>query len=575
MERLGEGHLTLPEWRWTVDRCARILYQAERSDADVRSVVATARLVTPQTRELPIKSFLPLGVPVSATDAETIRSVMQYATRLAVRSSRGDAQDLLQGASVELMGTRDQSLDELMRAWKTAVSDEGSSITPGAAIQIASLQRALLRQGLQDIEAVSFRDPEQGRMVAKAASDSLGIWNMAIAEWRAHGVSARREEHLGSLAHLASRIGLSLSRAEPAERLRATLGWGTEANLAAALAVTPRVMWGGSPLVGGARTLKNLSLQIRDDLSTLRLAPGSPIPTRQPEPLPGPVTTSSTMEDREARGLRPSAPTSPEHASEQNEVELEASNGDHDGHRSLSRIRDAGVVAQAALEGDEAAIHIAAGATPGELLQLSILGTAATRALVRVGGEMIEPFLESRGISQARPEFQDLVQHISVRVAEYAPRWNPDHARWSSDVYKNVMWGTSDYYRQIQGRRGRGPKPMEISVAPDEMAPSRDAHMQAPAETAAMEIVAAEQLRRDMSAMTGVAGAFVKLRAQGKSMGSIAQELGVSRRALTSYMRLAQRALRPEVPDDHARHPPAVTVERMAALVARKATPRR
>lgn len=123
----------------------------------------------------------------------------------------------------------------------------------------------------------------------------------------------------------------------------------------------------------------------------------------------------------------------------------------------LAQRRDAGIIAQAALDGDATARCLSTKVRDDELEHLASGGRAAVAQLV---ASMI-PAMESTNRWIPRHERPDALQNAAVDIASAAARWDPRKgARWLTFAWRSSWWASTDSRKELDVR----PVPVEFTT---------------------------------------------------------------------------------------------------------------
>ena len=112
----------------------------------------------------------------------------------------------------------------------------------------------------------------------------------------------------------------------------------------------------------------------------------------------------------------------------------------------LARRRDAGVAAQAALDGVAEARALLPEATASELAGLVWEGRQAVGVLVA----SVQPAIWSR-VHRYRGDLEEKFAEAAAQVAAAAHRWDPQRARWLSYAILTSEWALTAQHRQLGG----------------------------------------------------------------------------------------------------------------------------
>lgn len=353
-------------------------------------------------------------------DPEGGRAAVAAVTHLALRSAADERHEqVLAAAERELLVHQDPSpLSAALRAWRdqVAVTDVG----PHEALTIAATQASLLRRAKSWIDQVDappgLELPELRAAVATAGE----AWQLAVTSWS--DVARREQVSPAGVTELSRRWAAvtAAMRAElsPARRVEALIDTGFGGCLQAGLSVRAP---GETDTV---LTQVGVSLEIAaDPWHHARLHDHAPAHGGRPEPpaAAAPKADAPGRMSGQSRQWRGG-------------VEIDPVENTHVNHVAAAQACRAGVIAQAALDGDPVATRVAAGASRGELEELAQRGRRARAQLIDLTRPMVAAALRRQLAFRSREAGRDLCAAVLTRVAEKIDSWDENRGRLSTWV---------------------------------------------------------------------------------------------------------------------------------------------
>lgn len=456
----GEA-LGLPEWALIVRACQTALVEHGEADAAVEFAAAVGRQVDHGHL---LDSSAPCVVAEAVAGASEptpgqLRTVVAMATHAARRGELPGAwAGLLAGVERAALQPgspgKVTSLEVALHRWPTVVAASVSraAVSPQLLAAVGHQQIGLLAVAR---DLVSRMPPDQAAIDTAGLGESLDAcragWLRAVNGWKS-AASGPAVSGLDATALSMAAVDLHdalLSRPPTADTLRALLASGVGGNLLVAAAVDPDP---ASALTGAARHLDVLLTRIADDAPAIDCA----APTRAAATVAAPADVSAgrvaaEMSAGRVAATRPNPVVSP--------PVVEAVRLTAESERELACRRDAGVVAQAALDGVGEAMALLAGASEAELSRLVWEGRQAVGVLVA----SVRPALWSR-VRRFEGDLDDRFAIAAVEVAAQVHQWDPGRSRWLSWALRVADWTLAGYYARQAGL----PKPMQMGVDTDD-----------------------------------------------------------------------------------------------------------
>lgn len=411
--RLPQEGLSAAGWAMLMGQCNRLL--DGRDHAISRAAALGPLMVGTEGGTHPFSIELGNGrLDGSVTPGEhrLLRLVVLQATRAAWRGSDPLQRLVLAGVEREMLeaATGLGDVERALRGWTRAVSSLSGGPTPQEALAISATHRALLRRGE---ELLADRDVVDGVGLARlgaAVDASSAAWSRAHQTWR----SMVRPAHDGDLVKAATALRLALWHGPDDETLTALIRTGFGGNLLSAMVVTPVEFRHAAELVHAAADLEPKS----DVATTFNVATAAPMPV--------PPSAEAGTETLEVSRVVQSEP--PSVAARSAVARWDLGLSDEVALGELARMRDAGVVARAALRGVEEAVALVKGASVDELQVLVDVGDQARAGIAEAGLPAVY-FFSKRIFPRDRDDF---VQSTVVALMGAAERWDPDRAQWST-----------------------------------------------------------------------------------------------------------------------------------------------
>lgn len=473
---LNAGGLTHGQWAEVAGHCAHAFASFGIDDPTVRFAAALGGLIQSQPAPESVGSsvmmaFAGTATPVvdsAAREAVRVegRIALRFATHAAVLNSRGLPLILLAAVERDLMGSPPipavAPLESALENWRSAIAMVGRSnpdLSPHVAVAIAVNQKALLQRGRELLASVDINPdiPGSPDRLLEGIESSIGVWAQAAERWYDSSLDTVPHDANRSATRLLSLAATDLSRAltessSPSTQLEALMRTGFGGNLIASIVATNPSCLKGSAVVPAARALE----LITDHFTDHRFGPpfrDRPTPPAPPHPPPAPpvVANPTAVGDAPAVALSLSQHSPVNQGPPSDRTGLDAPVRWLTAHeeRELAQRRDAGLLAQAALDGDPTALRLSAAATKEELHRLANGGRAAVAQLV---ASMI-PTMGSTNRWIPRWERADALQNAAVDVAAAAARWDPDKgARWLTFAWNNAYWASTDSRKALDAR---------------------------------------------------------------------------------------------------------------------------
>lgn len=436
----GGDVVGLAEWAEVARTCRMVLGGQRQRDEAMEFAATVAGLVT--------EPYAPAGSQVgelntalhssAGVSLEQVRTVLAMVTHAARRADLPEGWEGLLAGVERAALTRHPAatvdgLGSVLQRWPLVVARVASTGSPRVASAVAHQQVAVL---VVTRDLVARLDPGQAAVVdadrlGRRLDACIGLWRDQIGLWKA-AADPTPPGAVEATALSVAAVGLrDALRAHPStgDTVTALLRSGAGGNLLVAAALDPDR---SSPLVTAARNLDALTSQISDTAPRIDLvaAPAAEVamPTAPALPrvaLQRPVPRSVEVWEPPAVDARSLTPV----------VEAE-----------LARRRDAGVAAQAALDGVAEARALLPEATASELAGLVWEGRQAVGVLVA----SVQPAIWSR-VHRYHGDLEEKFAEAAVQVAAAAHRWDPQRARWLSYAILTSEWALTAQYRQLGG----------------------------------------------------------------------------------------------------------------------------
>ncbi|RMB57229.1 hypothetical protein EAX62_15920 [Tessaracoccus antarcticus] len=481
---LNTDGLSHDQWAEAAVQCSRSFAALGIDDPSVRSAAALGGLI--RSRPATTLGHCPVveaftaaaTADVAANDRDAARvegrTALRFATHAATLNTRGLPLMLLAGVERDLMACPPDpavaSLGAALENWRAATAAVGRGATDlsvHVAVGIAVTQRALLRRSrdlLAHVEVNPDVPGSVGRLV-EGIETSLAAWSSTAERWYAASVAALPHDADRSPVRLLSLAATDLAstlthQSSPSLQLAALVRSDFGGNVIAGLIATNASRTGNSTVLAAAARLERVADHFTDQRS------GPPFQNRTPPPSPSPTTTAAAP--LPASGTSPAASQALASLPEDPPVGVPRSSGktapdapvkwlSREDEVELAQRRDAGIIAQAALDGDPAARTLTRDVSDDELQRLATGGRAAVAQLI---ASMI-PAMESTNRWIPRTERPDALQNAAIDIASAAARWDPRKgARWLTFAWNTSWWASTDSRKELDIR----PVPVEFTT---------------------------------------------------------------------------------------------------------------
>ncbi len=455
-ERLAAGKpVSFRTWRAVVVAAADDLARQGLDDPVLRYVAQVAAAARDTV------AGAPLGGDTAVVDAvrravaespgvdrpavEEVRAALLLATHVSSRSVTLEWQErVLDAVMRELLPTPGVELTVprvALREWQHAVASFHDGMSPQGAAWLAMVQSTLLARTSRWIRQV---ETSPGVDLERLA---IGVWNAETA-WRtaqkawasarvlAPGIGA------GEVAMNQAWVGVvaALRREKsPAVWIAAMIDSGFAGSLTAALAIrAPSELESLLTRVGTELEI------LADPLHGITLRdiphPHAELPAKQPRAATPPPSSSSLSVGREVPSLRAKSEPRREDAI----VEVSREGSGPEGWREMAAMRDAGVIAAAALAGDPAATRLTAEVPSERLEQLVAQGQAAIAQLVTWSQPLAEAAIARIGYRN-----QDIRQDVMEAITKAAHEFDPARAGLSTYMYQQARWAVMHHLKTL------------------------------------------------------------------------------------------------------------------------------
>ncbi|MDO5082537.1 MAG: sigma-70 family RNA polymerase sigma factor [Arachnia propionica] len=375
-------------------------------------------------------------------------------THLALRSVvRVEEERVLATAELELTPSREVSdLAATLQGWRRALAACGAAgLTSSEMAAVAVNQVKLLKVTRTWCTQVS--SPEGLRLgeVSSAVEDAYAAWATAVREWSTMLPRTAEVTPAQATLNRSWAAVLQAIRTEPsaARRMEALIASGMGGVLAAGLAV--RAPGDTSSVLTAAGVAMELALDSWHGIHLRDVATREPTAQRRPLTSPIPRTIPKRAASRVLA-------TEPQRGGvDVSKEELPPNRWES--HRDAARAMTAGTIATAALGGDVTARQIAAGVHDRDLEELVERGERAKAALLVWAQPILVNALQGRFSKLTGPGRDELLQTMTVQLAETVHRWEPDKARFTTFVYRLAQFGPDRQARRFE-ERSRSEQPM-------------------------------------------------------------------------------------------------------------------
>ncbi|RMB57841.1 hypothetical protein EAX62_15415 [Tessaracoccus antarcticus] len=397
------------------------------------------------------------------------RTALRLATHAAILNSRGLSRTLLTTVERELTaaiaGPAPTSMESALENWRTATALIGGSpleTSPHLAVAIASTQIELLRRSRDLLSVVDINPqiPGSPDRLRSSIEANIQAWSKAADRWYDMSLTTVAHDAAHTTTHRLALAATELSTAltdclPPGRQLDALVRTGFGGNLVAGIVASGRAQLNHSVVVPTACSLEMVAAHFTEH----RYGP----PFRDRTTSPSPDHPALVDDSPTAIHIPSVTATLPHHDKDPSDTAVTAPHAvpvrwlTRQEENELAQRRDAGTIAQAALDGDPTARNLAANATQTELQALALAGRGAVAQLVAA---MI-PTMQSTNRWIARDERADALQSAAVDVAAAAGRWDPAKgARWLSFAWSTSWWASTDSRKAIDVR----PIPLDVDL---------------------------------------------------------------------------------------------------------------
>lgn len=475
---LNTHGLTHDQWAAASMHCARAFTVLGIEDPAVRSAAALGGMI----RTGPIAESCLVVEAFSAAATATVllverdaacvegRTALRFATHAATLNSRGVPLLLLSAVERDLTASpldpAAESLGVALENWRAAVAAVGrgnSDVSVHVAVAIAVTQRALLRRGRELLSEVEVNPDLPGSVdrLVEGIDASMDAWSRTAKRWYDTSVDAIPHDTSRSPTLLLSLAATDLASAlnqqsSPSLQLEALIRSGFGGNMIAGLVTTGASRIGSSTVVPAAVRLElvadhftdpRFGAPFQDRKSTTSPAVAGPTITMLPGSDEAVVSSQAPVNSAEG------APSS----SGRTAPDVPFQRLSREAEMELAQRRDAGIIAQAALDGDPTASTLTGAVAEDELQDLAAGGRAAVAQLI---ASMI-PAMKSTNRWIPRLERADAVQSAALDVASAAARWDPQKgARWLTFAWRTSWWASTDTRKELDIR----PIPVEFTT---------------------------------------------------------------------------------------------------------------
>lgn len=552
-ERLAAGKpVSFRTWRTVVAAAADDLARQRLDDPVLRYVAQVAAAARDTVAGAPlggdavvvdaVRRAASESPGVDRPAAEEVRAALLLATHVSSRSVTLEWQErVLDAVMRELLPTPGVELTVprvALREWQHAVASFHDGVSPQGAAWLAMVQSTLLARTSRWLRQVETSPGVDLRRLAVGVWNAETAWRTAQKAWAsarvlAPGIGAGEAVMNQAWAGVVAALRREKS---PAVWMAAMIDSGFAGSLTAALAIR------------APSELESLLTRVGTELEiladplhgiTLHDIPHThaELPAKQPRAATTPPPSPSLSVAREVPSR--SARRGPRREDAIVEVSREGSGPE--GWREMAAMRDAGVIAAAALAGDPAASRLTAEVPSERLEQLVAQGQAAIAQLVTWSQPLAEAAIARIGYRN-----QDIRQDVMEAVTKAAHNFDPAKAGLSTYMYQQARWAVMHHLKTL----GREPA-LEGFVSDEQV---RDGEALASgktrsAETEAIRSVEMTQLithirqlpeleQRILTARFGLEGQAPATQA------SVGCELGISTKSVAKLERAALTKLR-------------------------------
>ncbi|MDO5676331.1 MAG: sigma-70 family RNA polymerase sigma factor [Propionibacteriaceae bacterium] len=388
-------------------------------DPVVTRAGATARLLAqPRIVDAQIDSLVKEAKHTRLSGPELHR-VLGLVTHVTQRNQLSDLEAaLLSGVQAAVLAspvTELRSLDEAVTRWE--VSGARELLRGGAASRgVAAFQDWFLRCATDLVQRSDMDVVQRARLIA-ATTESAQAWRQVANELRRH--PAEQVEHDPRPGLAIDGLRRALDTSEPELALRSVLTLGCPGNVVMALcSPTPQ----HDRLIRAAATMQSVSMAI--DASSVTV--GAPPPVTRPVSEPVAISRKTSHISLPPKVGEPAT-------TRQEAISIPQAEGFPD--RSVvtqwARARDAGVAAQAALNGDPIAFEMLRHESRPTLRALADRGREAVSQMIASVRGTIFAEARRRGLG----DFTEIAQAAALEVSKAAYVWDQSHvsgAQWNT-----------------------------------------------------------------------------------------------------------------------------------------------
>lgn len=498
----------------------------------------------------------------SATVDQTRAALHQY-THYVLSGAQLDPSQRLLLEAIEQRLIAPPPTSELVTGltqWRDHLANSTAGAShPLLAAALANTQSLLLQDVRAHLDRVSLADdaPVSRERLLDLIDHSLSDWKNAATQWRT-SLGRRRplpDQKTMLPLQIASRgLQQTLSRQQltpPSAFLQAALATSLGGNQAAA-ALLAREMPNdryAARVVSSAVKLEAAVALLHANTTSINEAPVAT--SRQPSE---PSRQSPPSDEAPSRATATRTATSPSPITPNESHEIDSSIADPAELQELVRRRDAGVIAAAALAGNQQAATLIGDASAEELEWLATDGRAAVARMVASMTGLAHKIAKRGPYGQ----HEDTAQTLLLATFTAAQTWSPERGRtWPGWAGQHMTWRLAQVI-DAHIKHQAAELPQGALTTAQEYAATTGSPVPADFDSIVLVRQALSSLtdeqRRDVSARLGLNGG------QGLTPREIAELTGTSRRAVYANLNAAQEALRPVLdnssPHTHGWAPP-------------------
>lgn len=377
--------------------------------------------------------------------AEEVRTALLLATHVASRSVTLEWQErVLDAVMRELLPTPGVELTVprvALREWQHAVASFHDGVSPQGAAWLAMVQSTLLARTSRWLRQVETSPGVDLERLAVGVWNAETAWRTAQKAWAsarvlAPGIGAGEAVMNQAWAGVVAALRREKS---PAVWMAAMIDSGFAGSLTAALAIrAPSELESLLTRVGTELEI------LADPLHGITLHdiphPHAELPAKQAGAATTPPPSPSLSVAREV----PSRSARSEPRREDAIVEVSREGSGPEGWREMAAMRDAGVIAAAALAGDPAASRLTAEVPSERLEQLVAQGQAAIAQLVTWSQPLAEAAIARIGYRN-----QDIRQDVMEAITKAAHNFDPAKAGLSTYMYQQARWAVMHHLKTL------------------------------------------------------------------------------------------------------------------------------